>query len=128
MEVIFNGMEVTSTMQCVNTLKQQNTRSPKQGTQQPHPEYKEKNPHKVIITSATGSDGTNIMEVKSKISGRTYSIHLEFTGEPTGMGEEIRETLKEKYIRQQWGSGSLQTAQDALQSPSQEGEREVQDT
>lgn len=142
-------MEVTLPMRRINVLKHQNNtqtnkqaqvqrqqhQPPQHPTQpqqqqpqspQPHPEYSEKHIHKVIVTPAAGSDGTNIMQIKSEASNKIYTIHLEFTGDSTGMGEEIRETLKQKYLQQQLETGSLQTKPDALQSPSQKGEREGQ--
>lgn len=115
-------------MQRVNVIKHQDSQQPQhpiQPQQHPHPEYSENHPHKVIVTAAD-SDGANLMQIKSEASNKIYTIHLEFTEGHTGMGEEIRNTLKEKYVHQELRSGSLQTGPDALQSPSQEGEREGQ--
>lgn len=122
-------------MQRVNVIKYQDSQQPQHPIQpqqkppqqhpHPHPEYSENHPHKVIVTAAD-SDGTNLMQIKSEASNKVYTIHLEFTEGHTGMGEEIRNTLKEKYVHQELRSGSLQTGPDALQSPSQEGEREGQ--
>lgn len=136
----FNEMEVTLPMQRVNVIKHQDSQQPQHPIQpqqkppqqqqqppqqHPHPEYSENHPHKVIVTAAD-SDGTNLMRIKSEAGNKIYTIHLEFTEGHTGMGEEIRNTLKEKYVQQELRSGSLQTVADALQSPSQEGEREGQ--
>lgn len=112
-------------MQCINVLKYLGSQQPQQ-PQPPQPEYSEKHPHKVIVTSAAGSDDANLMQIRSKASNKIYTLHLEFTEGHTGAGEEIRNTLKEKYVHQEWGSGALQTEPNALQSPSQEGEREGQ--
>lgn len=89
-------------------------------------EYHEMVIHKVIVTATENSDGANLMEIKSKLSDKMYSLHLEFTKDSTGIGQEIRDTLKEKYIQQEWKSGSLPIEPCALQSPAQEGKGEGQ--
>lgn len=67
------------------------------------------------------------MEIKSNVRNKVYSLHLEFTEDATGIGQEIRDTLKEKYLQQEWKSRFLQIEPDVSQSPIQEGEQEEQD-
>lgn len=103
-------------MQRISTLK-------RDGQQQAQlPEYRKKDIHRVIVTA--NSDSANLMQFKSDISGKVYSINLEFTKDSTGIGEEIRDTLKERYL-QKMKSGSMQNAPSAIQSPTQDkGEME----
>ena len=85
-------------------------------------EYQSQSIHKVIVTA--NSDSANLMQVKSNVSDKVYSLHLEFTEDATGIGEEIRDTLKERYL-QKMKSGSMQSAPSALQSTTQDkGEME----
>lgn len=115
MKAIFNETEVALTMQCVSTLKQDEQQ------QAQLPEYQKKDIHKVIVTA--NSDSAKLMQIKSNVSDKVYSLHLEFTEGSTGIGEEIRDTLKERYLRKM-ESGAMQTESNAVQSISQEGETE----
>lgn len=121
MGAIFNEMEVALPMQRISTLKRNRQR------QAQLPEYQKKDIHRVIVTA--NSDSANLMQIKSDISGKVYSINLEFTDGSTGIGEEIRDTLKEKYLQRELESesGSLQREPSALQSSTPVGETEVQD-
>ena len=67
------------------------------------------------------------MRIKSNISDKVYSLQLEFTEDSTGIGEEIRDTLKERYLQQKLKSGSGQSEPTAIQSSSQKGETEERD-
>ena len=101
-------------MQRVNAVKQ-NRR------QAQLPEYRQKDIHKVIVTA--NSDSANLMRIKSDISDKVYSIHLEFVEDSTGIGEKIRNTLREKYL--QGEIGSMQMEPSAVQSHTQgKGETE----
>lgn len=79
-------------------------------------EYQKKDIHKVIVTA--NSDSANLMQVKSNVSDKAYSVRLEFTESSTGIGEEIRDTLKEKYLQKEIKIGARQTEPSALQFPS----------
>lgn len=118
MEVIFNEMEVTSLMQRINSLKYNRH-------QTQLPEYRKKDIHKVKVTA--NSDSVNLMRIKSNISDKVFTLHLEFTDDSTGIGEEIRDTLKERYLQQELKSGSGQSEPTAIQSPSPKGETEERD-
>ncbi len=49
------------------------------------------------------------------ITGKVYSVHLEFSDEQNNIGEEIRESLKKKFIQNKlW---SMQMESSAIQSP-----------
>lgn len=109
-EVIFNEKEMTFIMQRINALKHQQS------------EYHQKEIHRNVITAT--NINVNLMKMKSPISDSVYTIHLEFTEASTGMGEEIRDTLKEKYLQQELKSGSMQMEPSALQYSSQVGETE----
>ncbi len=53
------------------------------------------------------------------ITGKVYSVHLEFSDEPNNnIGEEIRESLKKKFIQNKLGS--IQMGSSALQSHANE--------
>lgn len=103
-------------MQRISTLKHNEQQ------QAQLPEYRKKDIHRVIVTA--NSDSANLMQFKSDISGKVYSINLEFTKDSTGKGEEIRDTLREKYLRKEIKIGASQTEPSALQFPSQVGEME----
>lgn len=93
-------------MQRINELKQN-------GQQAQLTEYQKKDIHKVIVTA--NSDSANLMQIKSNVSDKVYSLHLEFTDGSTGIGEEIKDTLKERYLKN-IKSGSMQIESSALQS------------
>ena len=86
-------------MQCVNAVKQNRE-------QAQLPEYQKMDIHKVIVTA--NSDSANLMRIKSDISDKVYSIHLEFVEGSTGIGEEIRNTLREKYLQGEIGSMQME--------------------
>ena len=64
--------------------------------------------------------------MESQIEGISgaYALHLEFADKPTGIGEKIRNLLREKYIREKLRSGPMQTEPEAAQYPSPKGETE----
>lgn len=79
-------------------------------------EYQKKGIHKNIVTA--NSNGPDLMQIKAAVNEKVYSIHLEFAEAFTGMGEEIRDTLKEKYL-QKMKSGSMQMEPNAVEYSSQ---------
>ena len=101
-------------MQRISALKQ-NGQQEAQST-----EYREKDIHRVIATADSDSD--NLMKIKSNVSDKVYSLHLEFTADSTGIGEEIREILKERFLENELKSGARQTEPLALQCTIQDKE------
>ena len=80
-------------------------------------EYLDTNIHNVSNKdNGTGADNVNF-QVES-ITGKVYSVHLEFSNEKNNIGEEIRESLKKKFI--QTKLGSMQTEASAVQSPAKD--------
>lgn len=79
-------------------------------------EYQEKGIHKNIVTA--NSNGTDLMQIEAAVNEKVYSVHLEFAEAFTGIGEEIRDTLKEKYL-QKMKSGSMQMEPNAVEYSSQ---------
>lgn len=61
----------------------------------------------------TGANNLNC-QIES-VTGKVYSVHLEFADTSDGIGEEIREHLKKKFIQNKLGS--MQMDSSALQSP-----------
>lgn len=119
MQVILNAVDETSTIQRTNSLK----RSIQQAQLS---EYGERDIHKVKVTAS--GDSVNFMQIKSNISGMVYSLHLEFTEDAKGIGEEIKNTLKEKYLQQEIKSRSGESEAEAVQSLARDkGEMEERD-
>ena len=57
-----------------------------------------------VQKQATGADNNHCMKVKSPISEKVYRVELIFSETTTKVGEEIRDILKEKYIRGEIGA------------------------
>lgn len=87
------------------------------------PEYQETDTHKNTVTA--NCDGTSLMQSKLNISDKVYHVHLEFADTSIGMGEEIRNTLREKYLQKE--IGSRQREPSAVQSSIQKREMEGKD-
>ena len=63
--------------------------------------------------------GANNLDLQiESITGKVYSVHLEFSNEQNNIGEEIRERLKKKII--QTKLESMQMDSSAVQSPAKD--------
>ena len=71
------------------------------------------NGNKVDVTGANNLD----FQLEGT-TGKVYSVHLEFADTSNGIGEEIRESLKKKFIQNKLGS--MQMDSSALQSTANE--------
>lgn len=65
------------------------------------------------------------MEIRMEGAGGTYTLHLEFGEKPTGIGEEVREILKKKYLRETIQAGLMKTGPTRVQVPAPKGETGV---
>ena len=81
-------------------------------------EYTKENSHKNMEKAVEGV--TLHMAFESMAKGKKYKVYLEFADTPSNIGEEIRETLKQKYLQEK--IGSMQRESVALQFLSQKEE------
>ena len=77
-------------------------------------EYLDTDVHNVINKDNGTGAGNLDFQIESN-AGKVYSVHLEFSNEQNNIGEEIRESLKKKFIQSKLGS--MQKATSAVQFP-----------
>lgn len=80
-------------------------------------EYSDTDIHNVSNKENSTGAGNLDFQVESATS-KVYLVHLDFSDKPNNIGEEIRETLKRKFIQNKFGS--MQMDPSALQSITQD--------
>lgn len=83
-------------------------------------EYLDTNIHNVS-NKDMGTEAHSLEYRVESNTGKTYSVHLEFSNEENNIGEEIREYLKQKFIETKFGSIQMDTS--ALQFPTNDERR-----
>lgn len=70
------------------------------------------------------STGADNLDLKiGKVKGKVYYVNLEFSDEQNNIGEEIRESLKKKFLQNKLGS--MQMGASAIQSPTNDERSEL---